>query len=261
MKTPEAVEPATKRESSTKYTKKQEKHVSICRTVSTRHSRILLFRASASHTRKGSFPVVPKLLVATKNAHKSAEIRAILGSGWEVTDLNAFPEIPAPEETGETFTENAAIKALAASAKFAGLVLSDDSGLEVDALDGAPGVRSARYAGENAPDADNRAKLLLALAEKEVRGKARTARFRCVMAVARDGQVLGHFHGTVEGVIIPRERGEGGFGYDPLFIPDGYCETFGELPAEVKNQLSHRARALEETRKFLEQLDVAKPNK
>ena len=181
------------------------------------------------------------LLIATKNAHKTIEIRAILGEGWEVTDLNAHPEIAAPEETGATFAENAAIKALAASRMFAGLVLADDSGLEVDALGGAPGVRSARYAGEDATDADNRAKLLHALAG--VRGKARAARFRCALALAADG--------AVEGVVINAERGDGGFGYDALFVPDGYCETFAQLSGAIKNQLSHRARALEKARTFL----------
>ena len=183
---------------------------------------------------------MPRLLIATKNAHKTGEIRAILGDGWEVEDLNAHPEIPAPEETGDTFLENATIKAVAASQIFPGLVLSDDSGLAVDALGGAPGVRSARYAGENASAAEHRAKLLAALAGT----RERTARFRCVMVLAENGAVLGAFDGAVEGAIIAEERGTGGFGYDPLFIPDGCTETFGELPSSVKNQLSHRARAL-----------------
>jgi len=194
---------------------------------------------------------MPRLLIATKNAHKAAEIRAILGDGWEVTDLNAHPEVPAPEETGATFAENAAIKAVAASRLFAGFVLSDDSGLEVDALKGAPGVISARYAGPNATDADNRALLLRELAAEDVRGKARSARFRCVMCVARDGEVAGTFDGTVEGVIINQERGAGGFGYDALFVPSGHCETFAQLPGEVKNRLSHRARALAKAREYL----------
>ena len=190
-----------------------------------------------------------RLLIATKNTHKTTEIRAILGDGWEVTDLNAHPEIIAPEETGATFAENAAIKALAASRLFAGLVMADDSGLEVDALGGAPGVRSARYAGEDATDADNRAKLLAALAD--VRGKARTARFHCALALAADGEVRATFDGAVEGVIINAERGDGGFGYDALFVPKGHCETFAQLPGTLKNQLSHRARALEKARAFL----------
>ena len=190
-----------------------------------------------------------RLLIATKNAHKTAEFREILGDGWDVTDLHAHPEIPAPEETGATFAENAAIKALAASRLFAGLVQADDSGLEVDAVAGAPGVRTARYAGEKATDADNRAKLLRELAA--TRGKARTARFRCALALAESGTVRATFDGAVEGVIINAERGEGGFGYDTLFVPAGHCETFAQLPSAKKNALSHRARALEKARAFL----------
>ena len=183
-----------------------------------------------------------RLLIATKNARKTGEIRAILGEGWEVDDLNAHPDIAAPEETGATFAENAAIKALAASERFSGLVLADDSGLEVDALAGAPGVRSARYAGDRATDADNRAKLLLEL--DGTRGKSRAARFRCALALADGGSVLAAFDGTVEGVIINAGRGAGGFGYDPLFVAEGHCESFAQLSADVKNQLSHRGRAL-----------------
>jgi XTP/dITP diphosphohydrolase len=197
------------------------------------------------------FGKMRQLLIATKNAHKTAEIRAILGSEWRVTDLNAWPEIPAPEETGATFAENAAIKALAASALFEDLVLSDDSGLEVDALGGAPGVRSARYAGEGATDAENRALLLRELEATGARGKARTARFRCAMALALNGKVQAEFSGAVEGVIINQERGEGGFGYDALFVPEGYCETFAQLGSEVKNALSHRGRALAEVLAYL----------
>jgi len=192
---------------------------------------------------------MPRLLIATKNAHKTTEIAAMLGPAWEVSDLNAHPDIPAPEETGETFAENAAIKALAASRLFPGLVLADDSGLEVDALGGAPGVRSARYAGPHATDADNRAKLLTALAG--VPGKERTARFRCVLVLAEGGEPRATFDGTVEGTIIDAERGVGGFGYDALFVPDGFCETFAQLPTAAKNTLSHRARATNKVRAFL----------
>lgn len=191
-----------------------------------------------------------KLLIATKNAHKTAEIGAML-SGWEVTDLTAHPDIPAPEETGTTFAENAAIKAVAATLRFPGLVLSDDSGLEVDALGGAPGVISARYAGLTATDADNRARLLRELHAAGARGKARSARFRCVLALAEGGAVLGTFDGAVEGTIINEEKGAGGFGYDALFVPEGFCKTFGQLPPETKNQLSHRARALAKVAAFL----------
>ena len=189
------------------------------------------------------------LLIATRNAHKTQEIAAILGPAWEVADLNAHPDVPSPEESGETFAENAAIKALSASRVFDGIVLADDSGLEVDALAGAPGVRSARYAGPGATDADNRAKLLRAL--EGVRGKARSGRFRCAMVLARAGAVLGTFEGAIKGVIVNGERGAGGFGYDALFVPEGHCETFAQLPAATKNALSHRARALAQAAAFL----------
>lgn len=190
-----------------------------------------------------------RLLIATRNAHKTEEIQAILGRGWEVSDLNAHPEVPSPEETGATFSENAAIKAVAASQLFAGWVLADDSGLEVDALAGAPGVRSARYAGESATDADNRTKLLAAM--DRVCGKARSARFRCAMALAQGGAVAATFEGSIEGVIVNSERGDGGFGYDALFVPQGHCETFAQLPSSAKNALSHRARSLEKAIAFL----------
>ncbi len=176
----------------------------------------------------------------------------MLGPTWEVRDLNAHPEIPSPEETGETFADNAAIKAIAAAKLFPGYVLSDDSGLEVDALGGAPGVRSARYSGEGATDASNRAKLLAELAAAGARGRARSGRFRCVLALAQGGEMRASFAGAVEGTIINEEKGDGGFGYDALFVPEGHCETFAQLPGAVKNQLSHRARALAEFRRFLD---------
>ncbi len=195
------------------------------------------------------------LVIATHNAHKTEEIADILGGYFsDVRDLSAYPDIPPADETGDTFEANARIKALAASAALGTdvLVLSDDSGLEVDALEGAPGVHSARYSGEGATDATNRAKLLAALSEKGARGKARSGRFRCTMVLARGGDVLGVFEGAVEGILINEEKGDGGFGYDSLFVPEGHCETFAQLGAEVKNGLSHRARALEKVRGFLE---------
>ena len=184
------------------------------------------------------------LLVSTRNAHKVVEIRQILGTGFDVADLSAIPPIPEVEETGSTFEENAALKALAVSAQFDGWVIADDSGLEVDALGGAPGVRSARFSGDHATDASNRSLLLEKL--ESVRGKERSARFRCVIVLSKRSQVLASFSGSVEGVIINQEKGEGGFGYDSLFVPDGHCETFAQLGAEIKNTLSHRARALEQ---------------
>jgi XTP/dITP diphosphohydrolase len=183
------------------------------------------------------------LLIATKNAHKTQEFRALLAARFAVTDLTEYPGISAPEETGRTFAENAGIKALSASRKFEGLVLADDSGLCVDALRGAPGIRSARYAGPSASDADNRTHLLSEMAAFP-EPHQRRARFQCALVLAKGGQLLGVFQGAVEGGLLGRESGEAGFGYDSLFVPDGYGESFGVLPAEVKNSISHRSRAL-----------------
>lgn len=182
------------------------------------------------------------LLVSTRNAHKVDEIRAILGAAFAVHDLAAVPDMPEVDETGATFEENATLKAVAASLLFDGWVIADDSGLEVDALGGEPGVRSARYAGEPSNNAANNALLLQRL--DGIRGKERSARFRCAIALARHGRKLAAFHGTVEGTIINQPRGTGGFGYDPLFVPDGHCETFAQLGSDIKNALSHRSRAL-----------------
>jgi len=181
------------------------------------------------------------LLVATGNSHKTAEIRAILGADYVVSDLKAHPELPEVEETGSTFLENATLKAVEISKQVEGLILSDDSGLEVDALGGEPGVYSSRYAGEAGNDAANNKKLL-----HELQGKDnRKARFRCVMVLAQDGEVLTSFDGAVEGRMLSELHGEGGFGYDPLFVPDGYDQTFSQLSEEIKNQLSHRAVAMQ----------------
>jgi XTP/dITP diphosphohydrolase len=193
---------------------------------------------------------MPRLLIATKNAHKTAEIRAILGVAWDVSDLTAHPEVPAPDETGATFEENARIKAEASSRIFPGVVLSDDSGLEVDALGGEPGVHSALYAGTHGDDAANRARLkreLLACGAPQ----PWRARFRCTIAIAQAGRTLAVRDGSVEGRVIAQESGEGGFGYDALFIPDGHSGTFGELSSDTKNALSHRARALSKVAEVL----------
>ncbi len=183
-----------------------------------------------------------QLLVSTRNTHKIEEIRHILGPQFEVFDLSIIPDMPEVEETGVTFEENAELKAIAASHLFDGWVIADDSGLEVDSLGGAPGVLSARFSGPGATDASNRTLLLERLSS--VRGKSRSARFRCVLTLARSGTALASFHGSVEGTIINSEKGSLGFGYDPLFVPEGHCETFAQLGAVVKNTLSHRARAL-----------------
>lgn len=194
---------------------------------------------------------MPSILIATSNAHKTGEIREMMGADWVVTDLRAHPDLVLPEETGDTFEANAIIKAEAASAALGDtLVLSDDSGLEVDALGGRPGVRSARYSGEGATDRSNRERLKKELAS--LQGPF-SGRFRCCMALAKEGRVIQAFHGAVEGQLIVDEQGEGGFGYDPLFIPLGFDQTFGVLPAETKNQLSHRARALAEVVRWLKE--------
>ena len=186
-----------------------------------------------------------EVILATRNAHKAREFRELLGHDFNVRDLSAFPDIKVPKETGDTFEENARLKALAVSQKFDDLVLADDSGLEVDALEGAPGIFSARYAGEPASDTNNIDKLLRELERIGAREiSKRSARFRCVLALAQKGKILETCSGVVEGTIVDLPRGSGGFGYDPVFRPDGFDETFGELPAKVKNEISHRARAL-----------------
>ena len=189
--------------------------------------------------------------MATRNPHKTREFRQILGSDFTVCDLRAHSEISEIAETGTSFEENAKLKALAVSRKLPGLVAADDSGLEVDALGGAPGIYSARYAGANATNKERIDKLLEELARIDAKKEQRSARFRCVLALARNGDVLGTFEGIVEGQIADRPRGSHGFGYDPIFVPNGFQQTFGQLRPAEKNQLSHRARALEKLRAFL----------
>src|SRR2546423_2855658 len=173
---------------------------------------------------------VISLLLATHNKDKVREFRELLGKEFALDDLSAHPEISDVLETGATCEENARLKARAVSRQAPGLVLADDSGLEVDSLGGAPGIFSARYAGDGATDEANRHKLLEELA---CLGSAapRTARFHCVLALAREGKVLATFDGAIEGEIIRQARGAGGFGYDPLFRPNGFRETFAELSA------------------------------
>jgi XTP/dITP diphosphohydrolase len=189
----------------------------------------------------------PRLIIATRNAHKTAEIRAMVGDDFEVLDATAFPNFPEIEETGTTFLENARLKAEGISGRVDGWVLSDDSGLEVDALAGAPGVWSSSYGGEEGNHAKNNARLLAEMAGKS----ARSARFRCTMVLARGGVEQANFSGTVEGRLVEVLSGSGGFGYDPLFIPAGYDQTFAELGDAVKNTLSHRARALRQAIAYL----------
>ena len=185
-----------------------------------------------------------QLIIATRNAHKVEEIKAIL-TQFDVHDLSAVKNPPEVEETGTTFLENATLKAVAISKLTDALVLSDDSGLEVDALNGEPGVYSSRYAGEDGNDSLNNAKLIT-----ELTGQSqRTARFRSVLVIAKGGKVLSHFEGTVEGNILEKQQGEGGFGYDPLFAPIGQDQSFAELGEDIKNTMSHRANALAEAAK------------
>jgi len=187
---------------------------------------------------------VIELVVATRNRHKTREIQHILGPEFKVRDLGAHPEVSEIRESGTSFDENAKLKALAASKQLSALVIGDDSGLEVDALGGAPGIYSARYAGENATDMDKIEKLLRELARVRATENRHRARFRCVVALARNGNFLGTIEGIVEGSIADEPRGDSGFGYDPIFIPEGLKQTFGELPGEVKNTISHRAKAI-----------------
>jgi XTP/dITP diphosphohydrolase len=189
---------------------------------------------------------VQHLVVATRNPHKTREIQRILGGDFVLRDLSAYPEIREAAETGKTFEENAILKASTTSERLSGLVVADDSGLEVDALRGAPGIYSARYAGQNATDKQNIDKLLEELTQT-AKGN-RSARFRCLIALARQGKLLGTFEGVVEGVIVDSPRGTSGFGYDPVFMPLGFGKTFGELSPTEKDYVSHRARALEKLR-------------
>ncbi len=191
-----------------------------------------------------------KLVIATRNRGKAGEIAALLeGTGAEAVTLNEYPFLVLPPETGRSFRENALIKARFVS-EAAGLpALADDSGLEVDALSGAPGIFSARYAGEGATDEENYRKLLSAL--KGVPEGQRTARFRCAVAFAEPGIGEEVFEGEFEGAIAAEPRGSGGFGYDPVFIVPGTGLTVAELPPGEKDKISHRARALSAFREFL----------
>jgi XTP/dITP diphosphohydrolase len=192
-----------------------------------------------------------ELLVATNNAGKVRELALALEDlPLRLRLLKDFAEVVEPEETGETFADNAALKALYYSAHAGVLTLSDDSGLVVDALGGAPGVRSARYMG---PDATYSERMTRLLEEIDATGdRERRARFVCVIAVAEPstGELI-IFEGRCEGRIAREPRGTGGFGYDPVFIPEGHTQTFGELPDEVKRKISHRALAVEAASRYL----------
>jgi len=197
-----------------------------------------------------------RLAIASGNAHKLREIRAICAD-WPVEWMTAethegpWPDV---EEPHEAYLHNALEKARAVAAALGVPALADDSGLEVDALGGAPGPRSARYAGADATDAANRRQLLAAL--KGVPGSGRSGRFRCVAAIAwPDGREV-HAEGACEGTLETSERGSGGFGYDPLFVPEGWDRTMAELEPAEKHRISHRGRALRALRSLLEDAEV-----
>lgn len=191
------------------------------------------------------------LLLATRNSHKTREFAEILGTEFALRDLTDATEMPVVEETGLTFEANAVMKAVETSKRFPQLVMADDSGLEVDALQGAPGIYSARYAGERATDADNIRKIIRELAKCDSASMPHSGRFRCALALAQGGKVLGTFEGVVEGIIVNVPRGGAGFGYDPIFQPRGFDRTFGECSAAEKNRISHRAGAIRRLRSAL----------
>ena len=196
-----------------------------------------------------------RLLIGSKNRHKVEEIRAVLAAASVPVEVCSLDElersVPDVEETASNLIGNAVLKARTFAEQTGLLTLADDSGLEVDALGGAPGVRSARYAGEDATYADNNAKLLAALAE--VPEAARGARFVTVLALADPNQVWLTVEGEVRGRILTEPRGSDGFGYDPLFFHPESNATFAELSAEAKNEVSHRSRAL---RRFADRLQA-----
>ncbi len=192
------------------------------------------------------------ILIATFNNNKRKELKTLLR--WErgvkvmsLDDTKMNP--PMIVEDGKTFRENAVKKAVTMSRFFDGLVIADDSGLEVNALDGKPGVRSARFARKNATDKENNVKLLNLL--ENVPEKKRSARFVCHIALARGGELLDTFEGHISGKILFKGRGANGFGYDPLFVADGHEKTFAEFSASYKNRISHRAEALKKLKKEL----------
>ena len=192
------------------------------------------------------------LVIATFNKGKLDELRQLLSElPFVISDLEAFPSIQAVPEVGKTFVENASLKASGYAKQTGQLTLADDSGLEVDVLNGAPGVLSARYAHDGASDVERTSKLLTEMAQFA----NRKARFVSVIAIANeDGRVINLSSGTCEGKITRAPRGHNGFGYDPVFIPEGFSQTFAELQTEMKNRFSHRARALGAAAEFLRSL-------
>jgi XTP/dITP diphosphohydrolase len=195
-------------------------------------------------------------VLASANAHKRAELEALL-AGLPVTLVAPPSGFTPPPETGTTFLANARLKARAVAEASGEVALADDSGLEVDALGGAPGVHSARYAGAQGDDAANNARLLAEL--EKIHGPNRRARFRCVLAlVAPDGREL-TAEGRIEGFVLRAARGAGGFGYDPLFQPEGDTRSLAEYGEAEKNAVSHRGRAARKLRESLERLGRLEP--
>ncbi len=193
-----------------------------------------------------------KVVLATKNKKKRAELEALIDTGrWRVETLDNYPDCPDVVEDGDTFLANARKKALAVS-HYTGLpAVADDSGLVVDALDGAPGIYSARYArGEESTDDENNEAVLAGL--RDVPHERRTARYVCAVVFVVDGENLFETEGVVEGIILREYRGEGGFGYDPLFFYPPYDATFAEVPIEEKHKVSHRGKAMRELAHYLE---------
>jgi XTP/dITP diphosphohydrolase len=194
-----------------------------------------------------------RIALATRNAHKLRELRRICAD-WPVEwvsvenhDPNAFPDV---EETGETYLDNAALKARAVADALGMPAMADDSGIEVDALGGKPGSRSARYAGEDASDEQNLAALIQAI--RGIPAAGLTARYRCVAALAMPDGRLVHTDGTCEGTLRTRPSGSRGFGYDPIFVPVGWDRTMAELADEEKDRISHRGRAFRALRELVE---------
>jgi XTP/dITP diphosphohydrolase len=192
----------------------------------------------------------PRILcLATRNLHKVGEMAPVIAPFWTVKSSADYPEVEEIDETGDTFLSNAMLKAETTSALIPDYVLADDSGLECDALDGAPGVFSARYGGIPSSAEKNNAKLLEELARVgATTPQLRSGRYRCVLVLAREGRMIESFDGVCEGTIALTPKGAGGFGYDPLFVPQGYARSFGQLGEKTKANLSHRAVAL---KKFL----------
>lgn len=194
-----------------------------------------------------------ELLVATRNAGKLHEIGLLLApSAIRVRGAADFPQLSEIEEDGETFEDNALKKARTAAAMTGLLTLADDSGLEVEALGGLPGVRSSRYAGESANDAENIRKLLAAM--EKIPMSRRRAAFRCVMALCPPQGECFLFRGQLRGIILYEKRGSGGFGYDPVFMVPEYGKTLAELSTDIKNRISHRGRALQKVIAHLRRL-------